>query len=254
MKNNDQSKTDEYFKSNISNLISFARNKSTPKFSSFLDERQQLLAVEVLNSARHKAYKLYGGTANCERLMLGVFPENGEIDESLFPITPLKVDFSEKQKLSHRDFLGSLMGLQVKREAVGDILIDNSFAIILVHDDISDFILYNLDKVSKTSVKVSKAEDISIDKKLEFEQITGTVSSLRLDCVVALLLNKSRSIAVEVIEQGLVKLNCVDTQNVSKQINENDIIVIRGKGKFILEAPVKKTKKDRLFITVNKLV
>lgn len=256
MKNTDQAKLDEYFKSNINNLISFAKNKFEVRFSAFLDERQQLIATELLNAARFKSYEFFGGMGNCERIKLGVFPETELPDEALFPIKPLMVTFSDKlaTALSHRDFLGALMGLQIKREAIGDILIEDNHAIIFADNDIAEFILLNLDKVGKIGVRVTYAVDINIEKKLSYEEITGTVSSMRLDCIVALLLNKSRTIAVEAIEKGLVKLNCIDVQNISKQINSGDVIVIRGKGKFIVGNDIKKTKKDRLFITINKLV
>ena len=256
MKNklNDQTKQDEYLKSNISNIIHFAKNRNTPKFSTFLDERQQIIAQEILNSLKYHNYKFFGGIENCDRTILGVFPEYQTMETDIFPITALELTYSDKNGISHPDCLGSLMGLQIKRESIGDIIVSDKSAILFVDTDIADFIRFNLDKVGRASVKVAVVDTIDVDKKQEFQQITGTVSSLRLDCIVALLINKSRTIATQTIQSNLVKLNYQDTQNVSKQIVEGDTITIRGKGKFIVMGPIKKTKKDKCYVTINKLV
>lgn len=256
MKNStaDQAKQDDYLKSNISNMISFARNRNSPKFSTFLDERQRQIAQEILNSSRFDHYRFFGGIDNCERVILGVFPEGADALAQSFPIVPLTLAYSQKNKVSHRDCLGSLMGLQIKREAVGDIVVEDSFAIVFVDEDIAEFILQNLSKAGNATVSVSVSQSVEVEKKQEVQVLTDTVSSLRLDCVVAFLLSKSRTIAAQTIGANLVKVNHQETQNVSKQIGEGDVITIRGKGKFILQSPIKITKKDRCFITVNKLL
>ncbi|MEG0692446.1 MAG: YlmH/Sll1252 family protein [Oscillospiraceae bacterium] len=256
MKNNstDQTKQDEYFKSNIINMIHFARNRNSPKFSAFLDERQQIIAQEILNASKYSNYKFFGGLENCDRVILGVFPERQPMQNDAFPITSLKLTYSDKNEISHRDCLGSLMGLQIKRESIGDIVVLDTCSILFADNDIADFICLNLDKVGRANVKVTIADGVEIEKKQEYQEITGTVSSLRLDCIIALLLNKSRTVATQTIQANLVKVNYQDEQNVSKQISEGDVITIRGKGKFIVEGPIKKTKKDRCFITINKLL
>ncbi len=256
MKNNivDQVKQDDYLKSNISNIISFAKNRNSPKFSAFLDERQRMIVQEILNALKYSNYKFFGGVKDCDRVMLGTFPEGQPVQEDCFPITTLKLSYSDKNAVSHRDCLGAIMGLQIKRESIGDIIVQDKFAIIFVDNDIADFININLDKVGRANVKVTVTDTIEVQKKQEYQEINGTVSSLRLDCVVALLLNKSRTIAVETIQANYVKVNHQESQNVSKQICEGDVITIRGKGKFIVEGPIKKTKKDRFFITINKLL
>ena len=251
MKNNinEQNKQDEYLKSNIKNMVHFTQNRNSAKFSAFLDERQQMIATEILNSLNCSDYEFFGGTDQCDRVMLGIFPEHQSRD---FPITPLELIYSEKNTISHRDFLGSLMGLQIKRESIGDIIVSDKITILFVDTDIADFITLNLDKVGRANVKVRIAQTIDIENKQTFEEITGTVSSLRIDCVVALLLNKSRTIATQTIQSNLVKVNFQDVQNISKQVSEGDTITIRGKGKFIVVGPMKKTKKDKYYITINK--
>lgn len=246
-------KQDDYLKSNISNLILAVRGSDRPRFTSFLDERQQVLAHGLLNHYRCENSLLFGGAEECGRKMLGVFPDGMESERGLFPIAVLRVDFWSKEPvvLTHRDYLGALMGLQIKREVIGDILTDEMGAFLFVSADIADFVRLNLDEVGRASVKVAQHKgEISI-KPQEFDEITGTVSSLRLDCVCALLMKKSRSIASRTIESGLVRVNYLETENVSKQLSGGDVISIRGMGKFILTNEIRSTKKERNLITVQ---
>lgn len=249
-------KQDSYLKSNIANMISFARNKRGCKFTSFLDERQQMLSNEVLRHERWKHFSFYGGANGCERCMLAVFSPEYECCAELFPLKPIAVAYSEKagKKLSHRDFLGALMSIQIKRETVGDMFIENELAIIFVKEDIAEFLIQNLTKVGSVSVSLSYAKDIKLEKKQEFKQISGTVSSLRLDCVVSLLSGKGRSSATELISMGHVKVEHMECNSIAKQLKGTETITIRGMGKFILTGEQKKTKKDRVFIAANHLL
>ena len=254
MKEQSLSKQDAYFEANIQNIIRFAQNRSSPEFSSFLDERQRMEAQTVLNREKAQNYMFFGGTDNCDRTVLGVFPDSIECKNDYFPIVALEITCKGHESMSHRDCLGSLMGLNIKREVIGDIIVKDNTFIVFVLADIADFIIMNLDKIGRRNVTVAYYDGEPVEKKQEYAEITGTVSSMRLDCVVALLINKSRSIAVQTINAQLVKVNYQDVQNVSKTVNGGDVITIRGKGKFIVADDFKKTKKDRYFITVKKLL
>lgn len=252
--NSELSKKDEYLLSNISNMVDFAYMKNKPQFTDYLDERQQLLAKHRLNKLKFDSYLFYGGTQNCQRAMLGVFPFGEEPSTNSFPIAKIKLEYSEKVELSHRDCLGSLMGLQIERDSIGDIVLTKSFAVIYATYNIASFIQSNLSKIGKANVSVSICEDLDIEITQEYQQIKGTVSSLRLDCVIAMILSKSRGIAVKTIESQLVKVNYFDVSNISHKVNPGDVIVVRGKGKYIVGDNVSVTKKDRFHIIVNKLL
>ncbi len=250
----DTSKQDEYLKSNISNMVQTAQFKYYAKFTDFLDERQQAIAVKHLKTLGYQNYSFFGGAEDCERTMLGIFSPNASTDSCVFPIKTIQIEYSDRVEISHRDCLGALMGLQIKRSSIGDIIIADGKAIFFVTDDIASFILLNLNKVSKANVKVSINEGKLIEKKQGFDIIEGTVSSLRLDCVVSLLTSKSRSVSAQMIQSQMVKVNHFDIENVSYMIKPNDVVAIRGKGKFIIGSETKLTKKNRLYITVKKLL
>lgn len=254
MKSKDAQKQEEYFKSNISNIVNVAQYRYYAKFTDFLDEYQQALAQQHLNRLAFFNYFFFGGTNNSTRKMLGVFPLEEECLIEAFPITALQIDFSNQITLTHRDFLGSLMGLQISRACVGDILIDKGKAIIFVSNEVANFVLLNLTKIGRANVKVEICSELSIEHEQKFKEIEGTISSMRLDCIVAFLLNKSRTLAVQVIQSRRVKINHFDVDSVSYLIKPNDIITIQGKGKFIVDDTIKPTKKNRLHIKIKQYI
>ena len=108
-------------------------------------------------SARFFSWQLYGGFQEAERKVAGFFPDYVEIDEqlpSLFPLEPLTARFREQDKLSHRDFLGSLMGLRISREMIGDILVGNGFAVFFVLNQAVPPILNEMKKVVCRSLHI----------------------------------------------------------------------------------------------------
>lgn len=248
------SKQDEYFLSNITNMVKVALYKKYAKFTDFLDERQQSIAITHLKKLGYKNFYFYGGIDGCDRKMLGVFPLYDEIVNDSFPIEAIELKYSNRVKFSHRDCLGALMALQIDRCCVGDIVIDDEKTIFFVKKEIADFILLNLNKISRANVELDICRDKTIKKKQEYEVIEGTVSSLRLDCIVSLLTSKSRSVSAKLIQSQMIKVNYFDIENISYIVKPNDVIVIRGKGKFIIGSDMKTTKKNRIYVTVNKLL
>lgn len=248
------SKQDEYFLTNIKNMINYASYVGKSKHSSFLDERQRQLAMKLLRSSGCNNYSFYGGANECTRSMLGIFPDDENITYTSYPITILKIDYSSKATISHSDILGAIMGLQIERDCVGDIIIAETYAIIFVTENISDFLLLNLNKVGKYNVSVTISTDDNITIEHKFQEIKGSVASLRLDCIVAFLIKSSRTIALEKIISKCVKLNCFDTIQPAQKVTPGDTIVIRGYGKFIVGNDVTLTKKARLFLTAKKYI
>ena len=146
------------------------------------------------------------------------------------------------------------MKLGIKREKVGDILVDDKGADILIKTDILKFILANLTEL--TRFQKSKIEEIELNELRQIEEkkekFTITVSSNRLDNIVAELAKCSRSKANELILQERVLVNYQTITRQTKEIKENDRITIRGKGRFEIKEKVGNTKKGRIVIEVEK--
>lgn len=241
----DASKLDEYLIKNVTSYVDYAK----PKFTSFLDERQQTIALQTLTKQHFRFFSFFGGSDDCNRKMLGFFDDDDFVD---FPIVPLKISYNGK--LSHGDFLGAIMGIQLKRECIGDIIVDDGFAVVFVQKDITNFLMQNLIKVGSSNVIVELMTDELPRKVQHYEDMLGTVASMRLDCIVSLLINKSRTIATQKITSRQVTVNCFETTDVSKHISNNDVLVVRGSGKFLIETNGCLTKKSRFHIVAKKFI
>ncbi|HYE80613.1 MAG TPA: YlmH/Sll1252 family protein [Clostridia bacterium] len=224
----------------------------TLRSTDFLDPRQQKIAEDVLSRQKGISYGFFGGIEESERAVCVIHDENYEITEEDIPIGIISITWNRiSRKLSHRDFLGSILGCGIKREKIGDIILDECRAYVACMSDITRYLLYNLNKVGSTAVSVSEAVEVQ-KKEEKVKTISSTVASLRLDSLVATGCGVSRAKAAETIKSGKVKVNWEDTSNSSKEIKQGDVISIRGKGRIVLEEVSGTTKKDRIKITIKK--
>ena len=237
----------------INDAIRICETSQIPKFVGFLTSNEVAEIEKNLKSIITK-YSFYGGYDEAERLFFGAFPEWCDERQELFPITPVTFTYRECDTLSHRDFLGALMSLGLTRETVGDILVEKGRAVAFLSSDIADYVLSQLDKIARVGVKVEKGYSMPLPNMSGFEEITDTVASPRLDCVVASLSKSSRAQAEEFILNGLVSVNSVCATKTVKTVNEGDKITIRRKGKFLIESLAQKTKKNRVILIAKKYV
>ncbi len=219
--------------------------------SDFLDPRQQNIARQVLNTSEGIDFYFDGGIEDGERCLCILRHEAYPPEDVVLPVGFLRITWnSERKKLTHRDFLGSILGCGIKREKIGDIILEADSAYVAVDPEISRFLLYNLSKVGSTPVQV--AETDRIGKKQEtVKVISATVASLRLDCVISAGYHISRSTALELIKSGKVRLNWEEVLAPAKELKEKDVISLRGKGRTVLEAVSGTTKKDRIKVTIH---
>lgn len=239
----------------VNELLEYSRaceKGYTLKHSDFLDPRQQKLAEDILGMNKSIDYDFHGGIPDSERAVCLIYNEDYEIPEEDIPITILCVTWGKSsKKLSHRDFLGSILGCGIKREKVGDIILDDDSAFVACMSDISRYLLYNLNKVGSVTVSVSETK---VPHRMEekVRVIASTVASLRLDSIIATGYGVSRAKAVETVKSGKVKVNWEDTESASREMKQGDVVSLRGKGRIILEEVAGTTKKDRIRITIKK--
>lgn len=224
----------------------------TCRYTDFLDPRQQKIAERILGIFKGISFKFDGGIDGSERCICLIWNVDYEINRNPLPISVLMISWNtERKKLTHRDFLGSILGGGIKREKIGDIILDDGRAFVACSSGISQYLLYNLKKVGSTNVSVSEAEEVK-KKEEELKVTETTVASLRLDCVIGSGFGFSRSKAVEIIKSGRVRLNWEDADSPSKEVKEGDVISLRGKGRIVLDEVSGTTKKDRVKITIKK--
>lgn len=234
----------------IYDLSERSYNKGIGLYGPFLSENEQ---AELLRRERYLpcGYELFGGFEGAERKMIAFIPEWEEAD---FPIAAVKLTGRTLSKLNHRDFLGSIMGLGIKREKCGDIIIGDDVCYAIMERDIASFSAGSLIKVGREGVnaELSTLSDISVPER-KLKPVTGTVASLRLDAVLTLMCGSGRSAAAEIIKSGRVFVNGLSVLKADLHLSDGDVISVRGKGKATLSVGGT-SKKDRIFITLNKYV
>lgn len=242
------SDNDELFCSKIEDMTSLCFTRQKPVFSQFLTESQQALAQKVLQSIYFENYVFFGGSESSERKVLGVFYD--EPERSAFPVSAIEFKYRPCDKLTHRDFLGTLMSLGIERDTVGDILVDNGRTVVFVKSELKDYIESQIFKVGGAGVKIVQPNLNSLPQGRGTEEMSLTVSSLRYDNIVAAVSGLSRDKTAKLILSGETTLNFAVTQNVSCTVKEGDTFTIRGKGKFKLDKIFGVTKKGRHKISV----
>ncbi|MDE6111620.1 MAG: hypothetical protein K2F65_06870 [Eubacterium sp.] len=229
-------------------LADRAEQRFYTTFSDFLNmEEESLLSSLHFNID----YRLFGGYDGAERCVaaFGYDAEEAEFPISIIKAEPVSPKFADK--LLHRDFLGSLMGLGIKREVLGDIVLADNIGYIFCLNSIAEYIVRELSKVRHTIVKCSIVEALpeSAVKKPEEEQMV--VASERLDVIVSGVYNFSRSAVKELFITRKIYVNSRLCENFSYIPKEKDIISVRGKGRFVYNGVLGKTKKNRNVISVG---
>ena len=218
------------------------------RYSEFLNPFEIENAKAILNSTSDLKYTVDGGYKESERKVVFIYPfymEYEDIDETLRFIQ-IEGNFKFKS-ISHKDYLGSLLSLGIKREKIGDIIIHENFCQVIVSNDICDFILMNLEKVSNNNVKLKEIsrEDI-IYSPPKCKDVSFTVTSSRIDCVISGLYNISRQESSKLINNEKVQVNYEKITSASKEIKSESLISVRGKGRAQIICIGDVTKKNKI--------
>lgn len=242
--------------------IELSDKTSKIETTDFLNELEQSVLEKVIKLARISNCKFYGGIGNADRKLAIIYPEQMrdifEQDkfryDTLFSVFRIIISEKDAMNFNHSVFLGGILKLGVKREKIGDIIVFDNGADIIVKKEIEKFLYSNLQTL--TRFRNAKILDIKLEevqnKEKKFEEIKVITSSLRLDNIVSELARTSRNKANEILEQERVFINYEVETKSTKQIKEMDIITIRGKGKFIIDEVAGNTKKGNIIIIVKK--
>lgn len=253
MKPANSSEADAVFLARVSDSAQSCRLNSIPKYIGFIDERQAALAEQKLNSIGFSNYCFRGGYDNAKRVFLCILPDYMPAEEQdEYPVFCCRFRFRSCDSLSHRDFLGSLMALGIKRETIGDILVKDGEAAVFTTETVSELILSEIKKIGRVGVKVTRELVSTFEFVQEFDILQGSVSSLRLDCITAFVTNLSREKSSALINAKNVSINHLECTAVDKTVSENDTISIRGFGRFILHEIGSATRRGRIKIIVKK--
>ncbi len=239
--------------SHVADLLERGRMRSVPVASGFLSEHEQALVKQLLPELSPSFWGGAEGLARAVCFYLPDYLDDSDLMGEGGPVVALRAAYAEREALSHRDFLGALMGLGITRDCVGDLLLSPGHCDFFVTRTIAPFVLQNLSSAGRTSLQLSELPlSEVIVPQVSFALRRDTVASLRMDAVLSSAFGLSREKAAQAVSARKVSRNGMICEKPDQLVVEGDIFSIRGSGKAALEEVGGKTKKGRIAIVIRK--
>jgi RNA-binding protein YlmH len=233
------------------------RNRSVPTHTPFLSPQSQTAVSQLIAANGHPRHVFLGGFVGAERAICVFLPdwmeETDWLSDADCPISALRATFPAGIDLNHRDFLGSLMGLGITREKLGDLLVSDGCCDLILLRELEDFLLLNMESAGRTKLKLSSLplEELALpDAKTTL--IRDTVATLRLDAVVSSGFSLARSKAAALISSGRVQLNHRECDKPDRAVAEGDVLSCRGMGKCVVKQVLGQSKKGRIMLLIER--
>ena len=231
-------------------LARTAYQRGIAVFSDFLNLNELNIFQSLRGEFSYLDTETFGGYELAER-QIAVFRPEAPVFYADYPvkclkITPLNAKFAED--LNHRDYLGAVLNLGIDRACLGDILVEEDAAYLFCLERMADFIRDNLIRIRHTSVYVEQVEAENFHYEPKYKEVSGTVASVRLDKLLALAFNASRSSLTGLIEGGKVFVNGKLVTSNGYEPKEGDLISVRGMGRFRFRETGGQSKKGREYV------
>ncbi|MCM3710008.1 RNA-binding protein [Sporosarcina luteola] len=227
----------------------------SPKLTGFLDPRQIFILNAIVRNTGLQ-FGVHGAFPEPERQRALIYPDYYEPEDDDFQVSIFTVRYPAKfMTLEHKDILGSIMALGIDRSKFGDIRLEGDVAQFAVAEEMKDYLIANLTSIGKSKVRVEElgSSDELIVLAESWKEELHTISSLRLDSIVASLVNCPRQKAVSLIQNDKVKVNHVVRDQQAFEVNESDILSIRGSGRFKIMSIEGRTRKDKIRLLIGRL-
>jgi RNA-binding protein YlmH len=227
--------------------------RGVPASTPFLSDGEQEAVGRLLAAAGHPRHLWSGGFEDAERKVCAFLPDWQEESDWEPPFTALRCKWQSGEKLTHRDFLGAILGQGLDREKVGDILVGQGVCDLLVFKELAPYLLQSWDGAGRAKLKV---EEIPLDQVSPGEKtvktVRDTVSSPRLDAIMATGFSIGRSKAAGLISSGKVELNHRPCVKPDRTVEEGDTLTCRGLGKCVLKEVAGLSKKGRVMVVLER--
>lgn len=224
-----------------------------PKLTDFLDPREQEIVQSVVGMHGDTAVFFFGGRDQPERKRAYICPDYFTPEEKDFNIVLYEISYPDKfVTITHPQVLGSVMGLGLRRGKFGDILTDGKRVQFIAAEEVSNYIELNFNQVGKTAVVLHKRSfHEAVSQEESWKEMSTTVSSLRLDAILAAFTKQSRQKVQVLIKGGLVKVNWKQQEDPAFECAEGDMFSVRGAGRAKLLTVEGKTKKEKWRIVLG---
>ena len=237
-------------------LSRIAYTREIVTFSEFLNLNELNILHTTPKNMLLSQYKTYGGYGLSERQMAAFLPDALYYDYQypiqIIEISPVNRKFAEE--LSHRDYLGAVMNLGIERCKLGDILIEDGKAILFAKEELAGYIMEHLTRIRHTTVRTSILPAFEDSYEPRYEELKGTVASVRLDTVLSLAYPLSRSKVTGLIEGARVFVNGKLVTSNGYRLKEGDILSVRKMGRIGYNGILSETKKGRYMVSIRKYI
>ncbi|WP_313891359.1 YlmH/Sll1252 family protein [Psychrobacillus sp.] len=249
-------KEEQPFIEQVVHMMREVEDRYAPKLTDFLDPRQQFIVDSIRRQYDGIESLSIGVLEDAERVRVLLYPSYYVPTNEDFAMKVVEVNYPKKfVTLRHKDVLGSMMSLGMDRSKFGDIRVEDGFIQFVVAVEVLDYVRANFTSIGKVKVQVEVVEEPLNYLKQHEEWLTEsfTVSSLRLDTVISAIFNISRQKSASLIHGGKVKVNWSVKEQTSMELQDLDLISIRGLGRVKLLMMEGRTKKDKIRLQIGRL-
>ncbi|MBD7942782.1 RNA-binding protein [Psychrobacillus sp. Sa2BUA9] len=249
-------KEEQPFIEQTTNMMREVEDRYAPRLTDFLDPRQQFILNSVRGQYSSIESSAAGALEDAERKRVLLYPSYFEPTEDDYNMTVVEVKYPQKfVTLKHKDVLGSMMSLGIDRSKFGDIRVEEGSIQFVVATEVLDYVRANFVGIGKVKVHIEVVDDSSnyFRQHEEWVSENHTVSSLRLDTVISSIFNISRQKSASLIQSGKVKVNWTEIDQPSMELQELDMISIRGFGRIKLLMIEGRTKKDKIRLQIGRI-
>ena len=227
-----------------------ARRTKSTECTDFYNPFEVKELTSLINTYDTISFSLIGNEDSESKAIL-IYPEYMDEVNPADYVSLVKID-KKDYEIAHKDVLGSLLSLGIKREKLGDIIINDEAIYFYIRNEILDYVLLNLEKIKNYGVELEVIDLATpIVREIDYEEKLITCASARLDLVLANVYNLSRSDAKNAIEAGLVKLNYKVTYKISEMLEVGDMVSMRRRGRFIVGDYLGLSKKYKLKLIIK---
>lgn len=239
-----------------------AQKRNIPAHTHFLSPSERADVENLAAATGHPPHLFYGGFAGAERTVCWFLPDWQAPEDVLAlegqgegVLRALRCTFPADSGLTHRDFLGAILGQGITRETVGDLLIFPDHCDILVLQEVEDFLLLHLESAGRTKLKTAPLPLAAVEPPVvTVKTIRDTVSTPRLDAAAAAGFSTARGKAADLITSGRVQLNHRECTKPDRLVQAGDVISCRGLGKCRVKELGSPTKKGRIPIVLERYI
>ena len=226
--------------------------RQSPCFFGFLDLQEQAQIRQPLYY--QEGWLLFGGYPEAERRLLAVYPPYMQPEDIVYPLCAVAFHYRPERRLSHRDFLGTLLSAGLRRDVIGDILCGEGLSVVFLKEDVVDFVCDEVTKIGGEGVKVTPYYDGELPIARQFKDISETIASPRLDVIIKALLHCSREEAARLIRVGNVSVDHLVTDQVAQNLTAPCTVSVKGSGRYLIDQIGPPTKKGRLALCARKCI